>query len=267
MTESGERTIETESDPAKDVASEIIDTQQPDNQDIPAQAIEEQVDSPPIPPKQSDDSQPESHQPDSPIENQKTELNQQDRDTILDASLHLFAQKGVYQTSLVDISTNAQCSKASLYKHFQNKEAIADALHCDLIKRLDQTLADIHENSSTSISCLRSIVEFLLDLTEQAPDVAQLLFCPKDKGLVQNKSNSESLPAFQRITEILKAGMNSGELEKINPKIAYCTFMGLLCSVINLHLENELSGSLDQHINDVWYPVWRALAKNPNRPS
>ncbi|MCH9699448.1 MAG: TetR/AcrR family transcriptional regulator [Gammaproteobacteria bacterium] len=197
----------------------------------------------------------------------KSDLSQQDRDKILDTSLHLFAKQGVHQTSLVDIAAKSELSKTSIYKHFQNKEAIADALFDDLTARLDQTLIDIHKNSTTSIACLRSIVEFLLDLTQQAPDVAQLLFCPKDQGLQQNKSDNDLFPGLSQMVIILESGMNSGELEKIDPHLAYASFMGLISNVISLHLEGLLPDSLDHYLPEVWYPLWRALSKNPNRPA
>ncbi len=256
MTESGERIIETESKLAKNLESETIEMPSSANQDNPVASVEKKESNPPSP-KLSEVNKKE----------QKIETDDQDRDSILDASLYLFSEKGVYQTSLVDISTQAKLSKASLYKHFQNKEAIADALHYDLTERLEQTITDIDENNSTAIGCLRSIVEFLIDLTEQAPTVARLLFCPKDMGLTRNKPRSECYPIFQQIINILEAGMNAGELERVHPKLAYCTFMGILSSAIALHLDEELNGSLSQHVSDVWYPIWRALGKNPNRPS
>ena len=254
MIESGQPIIETDSEPAEDLKSAIIE-------DLPSAAQDHPVFS-----DQQTETEPTSiSQPENNSKQQKPETDL-DRDSILDASLNLFAEKGVYQTSLVDISTQAKLSKASLYKHFQNKEAIAEALHCDLIKRFDQTIAEIDESNTTSIGCLRSIVEFSLDLTEQAPAVAQLLFCPKDKGLVHNRPSTESFPAYQKMIDILKAGMDSGELERVQPKLAYSTFMGLLCSAIELHLEGELNDPLNKYISDVWYPIWRALGKNPNRP-
>ncbi len=253
MTESGQPIIEIEPEPAEVLTSVSIEDLPTTEQESPVSSHQEETVSSSV------------SQPKDTGKQQKPETNQ-DRDSILDASLNLFAEKGVYQTSLVDISTQAKLSKASLYKHFQNKEAIAETLHCDLIQRLDQTIADIDENNTTSLGCLRSIVEFSLDLTEQAPAVAQLLFCPRDNGLIHNRPSAEFYPAYQQMIDILKAGMDSGELERVQPKLAYCTFMGLLCSVIKLHLEGELNGSLNQHINDVWYPIWRALGKNPNRP-
>lgn len=252
MAENGERTIETESDPGENPASDQPEASQQDHQDnLTARDTTQE----PITPSSDQIERKQAKNADE---------STRERDVILDASLHLFAEKGVYQTSLVDISVYAQVSKTVLYKQFQNKEAIADALYKDLTERLDQTLADIHKNSSTSIGCLRSIVEFLLDLTDQAPDVSRLLFCPKDSGL-HNKPGSEWLPAYTCIVEILNAGMNSGELERTDPKLAYCTFMGPLSYVINLYLEGELGAPLDQHTSDIWYPVWRALGKNPNR--
>ncbi|MEE9412222.1 MAG: TetR/AcrR family transcriptional regulator [Methylococcales bacterium] len=256
MTESGERIIDTESELAEDLEPEIINNPSSPTADNPVASAEE-TEITPSPPDQ----------PEINKKEQQVETDDQDRDRILDASLYLFADKGVYQTSLVDISTQAKLSKASLYKQFQNKEAIADALYCDLMERLEQTIADIDKNNSTSIGCLRSIVEFLLDLTEQAPAVARLLFCPKDMGLANNKPGSERFPVFEQMINILETGMKAGELERVQPRLAYCTFMGILRSAIELELEGELNRSLSQHLSDVWYPIWRALGQNPNRPS
>lgn len=252
MAESGERIIETSAEPVENLVSEKSDAVRLHAQTEPDSNQQQVID-------QTSNDQSENK------ESSIADTHQRDRDIILDASLHLFAQKGFFQTSLVDISARAQLSKTSLYKHFQNKEAIADALYNDLTERLEQTLAEIHENSSTSIGCLRSIVEFLLDLTEQAPDVSRLLFCPKDMGLLTNKSSTELFPAYQRMVSIFKEGMNSGELEPTNAKLAYCTFMGSLAYVIQLYLEGDLAAPLAQHHGEIWYPVWRALGKNPNR--
>ncbi len=260
--DSEERTIKIEPEPEKNLTSgEVTGSPDPIHQDHQLDELVERID--PKPGATPDIAE----EPVKTTERQKDASNQEDRDTILNASLHLFAKQGVYQTSLVDISIHAELTKTVLYKHFQNKEAIAEALHSDLTTRLNQTLTDIHKNSTTSISCLRSIVEFILDLTEQAPDVARLLFCPRDTGLFHNKDSKESFPAYQKLIEILESGMGTGELEQINPNLAYSTFMGMLSQIINLHLDGLITGSFDQHISNVWYPLWRALGKNPNRPS
>ncbi len=265
MTENGEQTSETESEILEHLGTKDANTESQDGS-VPLSNESHLVTETTCSDKSEVN---EDNKDESEVnkEEQKAEVNQQDRDKILDTSLHLFANKGVYQTSLVDISVTAELSKTYIYKHFQNKEAIADALQSDLSERLDQTLIDIHENNNTSIACLRSIVEFLLDLTEQAPDVARLLFCPKDFGLMSHNQGAESFPGFHQMLTILEAGMNAGELERIDPKLAYCSFMGILSRVISLYLDGLLPGTLDQYTNDVWYPIWRALGKNPNRPN
>jgi hypothetical protein len=136
-----------------------------------------------------------------------------------------------------------------------------------LAARIDNTIADIEASSDTSLGCLRAIIEVLFELTEQMPAVARLIYCPVDAGLHQNKSIEETYPSYQRMTAILKAGMRSGELEKMNPTLAYNTFNGIIAGAIRMYLDGQLGNSLQNQLAEIWYSAWRALGKNPNRPA
>ena len=47
---------------------------------------------------------------------------------ILDAALNVFAERGYDSTILKDISDRLYVTKSALYKHYESKEALWDAL-------------------------------------------------------------------------------------------------------------------------------------------
>src|SRR6185295_7454930 len=52
----------------------------------------------------------------------------QTRQAILDAALHLFAEKGYFGTSLRDIATVVGVRESALYNYFPGKDALFNAL-------------------------------------------------------------------------------------------------------------------------------------------
>ena len=57
---------------------------------------------------------------------------------ILDASLELFSVQGFEATSISQISGAVGIRKASLYSHFENKQAILDALVQEVFKQYEE---------------------------------------------------------------------------------------------------------------------------------
>ena len=57
---------------------------------------------------------------------------------ILEAALDLFSVQGFEATSLSQIADAVGIRKASLYSHFENKQAILDALVRDVLDRYAQ---------------------------------------------------------------------------------------------------------------------------------
>ncbi len=68
------------------------------------------------------------------------------KESIMDASTHLFSQKGFHNTSLEDIARKAQVTRGAIYWHFKNKMEIFDSLHNALYEPFMNTILQGLEN-------------------------------------------------------------------------------------------------------------------------
>lgn len=99
----------------------------------------------------------------------------QTKEAILENAISLFAQKGYAGTSMADLADHLGLSKAAIYHHFENKEALFHALVDSLADDMERLL-EVHESESPStfdrLNLLRSFAEVLnshLDIMHLAP--------------------------------------------------------------------------------------------------
>ena len=82
---------------------------------------------------------------------------------IIDATNNLLAKKGFEMMTMDEVAAEVGIAKASLYKHFQSKEALAAAA---MIRLLENTLAFVRGLSSeqAAFDQLRSILQWALEI-------------------------------------------------------------------------------------------------------
>lgn len=78
----------------------------------------------------------------------KQKLVEYNRSSILDASRKLFLKYGVEKTSMDDIAFNAECSKATVYVYFKNKEDIYYHITAEYMTSLRDGVRDCFANSA-----------------------------------------------------------------------------------------------------------------------
>ena len=87
------------------------------------------------------------------------------RERILAAALEMFSQNGFVGTNIRELSASLGMGKSSLYRHFESKEAIWNAL-------LDEMIAyyDAHFGSSEHLPPVPESLEGLVQMTMQMAD-------------------------------------------------------------------------------------------------
>lgn len=163
------------------------------------------------------------------------------RNAILDAAGDLFIEQGFGATSVDAVADRAQVSKATVYAHFDNKEALFAAVmkaRCAYV--VPPSLADIAPHGEdTAIVLKRLGLLFLENIYQpgqiklfravimesaQFPEVGQMMF------------NGPVSRSHQLIGEYLTLQVAAGKLTLPCPEIAASQFLGLLKTDVQMQL-------------------------------
>ncbi|MCF7969911.1 MAG: TetR/AcrR family transcriptional regulator [Methylococcaceae bacterium] len=195
---------------------------------------------------------------DQEIQKDKEELH----NDILVAALKLFTEKGYFNTSLTDIAElSGVKTSAAIYKHFKNKQEIAQALYEWVLDRLSVSIDDIRRRNRKASEQLREIVDLWFHLADHAPEIMKFLlvlniseFLPEEKPLM------ETAP-FSKILRILQNGIKDGEIKALDAQRAYCHFFGIIESTLKQVVMGNLTKKADYYQSDAWLSAWSTIVK------
>jgi len=174
------------------------------------------------------------------------------RNQLLDAAERVFFEKGLSQTSLMDIAEAAGLSRGAIYWHFKNKndlfEAMADRIRLPL-ENLTDTCAD--EKEPNPLGRLRDFLIQALRETTRNPRrkrVLSILFfkCElnSDAKQLEIRRQTACLEYIQDIEQCLKNAIDKGQLPAdLNTHQAAIANQALISGLISSWL--FLPGSFD----------------------
>jgi AcrR family transcriptional regulator len=181
------------------------------------------------------------------------------QDEILMAALKLFAEKGYFNTSLIDIKEAAGIkTTGTTYQHFKTKQMIAAQLHANILDSLSISIDDIRRTNEKPSEQLRHIVDLLFKLTDEAPDVLRFLLILKIKEFLLEARPLHESAAF---IKIIKAGIKEGEIRNIAPQLGYAHFFGIIDNTLRLVLTGFLDRKADFYQSQAWLAAWNTIAK------
>jgi TetR/AcrR family transcriptional repressor of mexJK operon len=171
-------------------------------------------------------------------------------DDILRAATDAFLELGYARASMDEIAAKAGVSKATIYSHFRNKEALFEAIIRALSRRLVTPLrvdqpdrAGLHE---TLVAFGRSYVEVLLDPTSLALHRLLVAEAARDPELARTAYGAGGSQALHGLTRYLAEETAKGALRVEDPALAAEQLFGLL----NGHLQIRALLQIDNHPSD-----------------
>ena len=90
------------------------------------------------------------------------------RENILDAAEELFLEKGIANTSMVEIARKVGITKVTLYRYFANRDEIAVEIQIKMLEKIDQS--SIEHGEVTEKSNLREVIQHRLRSFETVRD-------------------------------------------------------------------------------------------------
>ena len=168
---------------------------------------------------------------------------------ILDASLELFSVQGFEATSISQIANAVGIRKASLYSHFENKQAILDALVKDVLEQYgahsifaktdwenpSDTMEKQAQDSDTATQMILGQIRYILHdphISKARKMLVMEQFQNPELAKLQTKQNYTDV--MQYFTERMKRWIRQGVLAAGDPAIMASQFCLPVSVWINL---------------------------------
>ena len=169
-------------------------------------------------------------------------------DSIVDAALSLFARKGIEQTTVQEIATEAGLSAGAIYRYFPGKEKLLEAVfqHCILEQRA-VFAAQVTETLSPMAALIeigRQVVTKPQDDPMRALDVELTLAAKRDPDGVGVGRRAMRSAILEGVEATLDAARSVGEIPEsvaVRPLA-----LGLIALVAGIHiLQAEMGDEID----------------------
>ena len=166
------------------------------------------------------------------------------RDQIVEAANECFARYGYGKTTVADLAREIGFSKAYLYRFFESKQAIGEAICSSRLERIvAETRAIVDEGGSATERFRRmfkSLTTLGVELFFQDRKIYDIAAYSAAEQWGSAIAYKEALKAM--LLEIVKSGRESGEFERKTPLDETCRaiFYAMAPFVDPLHLERNL---------------------------
>lgn len=142
------------------------------------------------------------------------------RQTIIEASAHLFNRQGYAGTSMDDIKRATGLSKGGLYAHFKSKEEIALASFDFAVQKVTQRVRECTKVLKHPLDKLRAVVQFYRENIFTPPVEGG---CPIQNTSVEADDSNPAMRArVQEAMDVWKQGiiyiLNKGKSHKVIPE-------------------------------------------------
>ena len=163
------------------------------------------------------------------------------REDILQASLHLFAEKGFHGTSMRDIAREAEITEGLIYHYFESKRDLFRAIIDEYsFLPLLRTLPELAQQLDTR-ALLIVLARGFFDVLKQNTELARVLLqevqvFPEEKEAFFTDAVNESITELARI---LEARMNDRAKAQVDPAMSARIFFN---SLLAFFVEQEILG-------------------------
>lgn len=176
---------------------------------------------------------------------------------IIEAAIRLFSEKGIKATTVKDISREAGVAEGTLYCHWKSKDELAQEIFYDNMKRFKQDLKnELHEVTGTKNKLKHAIVAFYA-FANREPLLYKFLILSSHYEL--RALLPKTPKPLEVIVEIVREGIVSGELKKIELPFAGAMIVGAITKLSDFKRMGVLEKELDAYIDPVTDFLWEAL--------
>jgi TetR/AcrR family transcriptional regulator, repressor of fatR-cypB operon len=182
------------------------------------------------------------------------------RAQILEASVHLFAERGYHATTIPMIADQAKVGAGTIYRYFENKETLVNELFQEYIVKLKQTILQNYPTEEADVQT--KFNHLFLAMVSYADEHLQALY------FIDSHSNdhcldAKSLESYQSLLELFDSFIKEGQKKSlIKPLPSYVLIVmvfGAFLGYYKFILRGHFSAT-DQLMDEFKKCCWDAIS-------
>jgi AcrR family transcriptional regulator len=211
--------------------------------------------------------------PDSTVAMRPGQLRQLARqDAILKAALHLFAERGYFGTAVPDVAQLANVGTGTIYRYFENKEALVNAV---LMHSIDQMWVSVVEKEGfdfnlTIREIFRTFWWRLVRFVTECPDEFRFLELQyhvpyrSEESFVRERAGMSPIWFFVHLAR--QAGVARDQTAEMTVALVWGLFIGLYKASYSgyITLSEEVFAQAEENAWTVFANGHAGLVKLPN---
>jgi AcrR family transcriptional regulator len=176
------------------------------------------------------------------------------RARIYQAALHLFAQRGYFDTTVEDITEAADVGKGTFFNYFPTKEHVLASFGDERLAAIERAVE--RSKRMPTLEAIRELVCDVAGQSGQTPALLRAIFAAHASSEpVRAKLQDRVLRARQLFTQIFARGQQRGEVRGDVPAEQLGKLIHLIFFGVTLAWTMNPDSSLRDTVTDVWHLV------------
>ena len=161
------------------------------------------------------------------------------RESILNAALALFVERGFWGTAVPEIAERAGVGAGTIYRYFESKEALVNAIYRqEKMRFAGLVLADFPPTSTTR-DLFRALFMRMAKFATANPDAFVFLELHHHARYLDAESRAVESRLTALITDLVTAKQAQGELKAGEPRLLMGLVMGAFVGVIRSCVDTD----------------------------
>lgn len=173
------------------------------------------------------------------------------------AALRLLVEKGVHAAPMSAIATAAKTGMGTIYNHFENKEALINAIYVD-IKQQEATILETLFHDEPVKSQFELYYKTAIDFFVRNPLYFQFMEQLQASPMITEETRAFGYKAIEPIIRLLKQGQTEGIIKDIAVNELLQFLGGTILSHLRWHFNQETKASA-QAIDNQLRLTWDAI--------
>lgn len=182
------------------------------------------------------------------------------REAILNAALELFAERGFHGTAVPLVAERAKVGAGTLYRYFDSKEALVNALYQREKTRFMGELITDFPSDAPIREQFRMLWQRLAAFAQRHPLAAMFLELHHHAPYLDADSRALEQRVFEPVVDVIRRAQAAQALKPIDPvlliSLVYGAFIGISKNVLAGHLKLD-SSTLEDAEACLWEAVRR----------